>query len=116
VSGYKDIDTLREIVPDADYCREKIAQAQAVVDDPDEYPREYLGDARRQIARYTKLLNAAPALSRVREALEAAEDAAATHHGQWRTRITSGGNEHVPTAKLERLRAALRAVREGAGE
>lgn len=44
---------------------------------------------------------------------EAAADVAATHHGQWRTRITSGGNEHIPKSKLERLRALLAAEETG---
>lgn len=51
-------------------------------------------------------------LTRLRRIEEAARDVAATHHGQWRTRIQSGGNEHVPKSKLERLRETLNVATE----
>jgi hypothetical protein len=65
------VDVLRGVVPSREELERRIDQAQAVIAESDEYPREYVGDARREIARCTKLVMADAALAQV-EALVAA--------------------------------------------
>ena len=66
---------VRTVVPSTEEIERRMSQAQAVLDDPDEYPREYFGDARREITRCERLRAIDAALSSIERHVQDMEKA-----------------------------------------
>jgi hypothetical protein len=72
--GWAATNTLREIVFTVEECNERIADAQHVLDNPNDYPIDVRVDADKAVRRYTRLREGAAKLALVEAALDAAEE------------------------------------------